>query len=149
MFTIRKKFTFEAAHQLETAVTAACHECVHGHSYTVEVYVQSPSLNKDGMVIDFAEFKEFKDEVMEDWDHGVLFHKNKRDWMEGLVKDGVWKRGKVHFLDDNPTAEYMAMLLWMRLRDFLKAKGAGVYAKKVRIHETSTGWAEFESEASV
>lgn len=64
--TIGKKFTFEAAHQLEN-----CPPCdrLHGHSYQLEV-ILGGRLNKQGMVKDFKEVKRIVEEnVISKLDH--------------------------------------------------------------------------------
>ena len=147
-YSIRKQFTFEAAHQLETAETAACHECIHGHSYTVELVIGAAVLDGHGMVLDFACLKPFKDEVMARWDHGLILHENKRHLYEPLIAVGALKKSKVSFLFANPTAESMARILFEQLERFLAGPFVGPSAKyvcveKVRVHETSTGWAEY------
>ena len=146
-FRIRKSFTFEAAHQLETAVTAACHECIHGHSYKVEMFLASKNLNPDGMVLDFSELKGFKKLIMDQWDHGLILHANKRPWIEPMLEAGILKKGKVSFLLDNPTAEAMARVIYRSLSAYLAdtLKVTTAYVEKVRVHETGSGWAEYES----
>lgn len=157
MNRICKTFGFEAAHQLEHAYTKECHECVHGHSYEVELYLISDRLDNDRMVLDFGCLKGFKDEVMARWDHGVLFHENKRRYIEPLI-GVIWKKEKVTFLDVNPTAESMARILYRSLYDYLRERGmlsqttrdskqanfGIITVEKVRVRETSTGWAEYE-----
>ena len=143
-FLIQKTFTFEAAHQLETAVTAACHECVHGHSYRVEMTLVRRLLGDHAMVLDFAELRGFKDEVMERWDHGVLFYEGKRPVIQPLIDKGVWKASKVNFLLANPTAEVMARTLFYDLVAYLKRKGIEtVQVKAVKVWETASGAAEY------
>jgi 6-pyruvoyltetrahydropterin/6-carboxytetrahydropterin synthase len=155
VYTIRKVFTFEAAHQLEDAYTEACHQCIHGHSYTVELYLSATHLDTNRMVLDFGELRSFKEQVMVEWDHGLLLHEDKKPFIEPLIEAGVLKREKVSFLPNNPTAEEMARLLAFRLTRWLSqyAQQAGkvidyaarhVRVARVRIHETSTGWAAFE-----
>ena len=149
---IRKSITFEAAHQLETAFTAGCHECIHGHSYKVEILLTADLLNEDKMVLDFSELKPIKDQIMEGWDHGLILHENKRAHIQPLINAGVLKSSKVTFLNDNPTAETMARIVFTMVRDWLyraQSRGwdlRGLRVYKVRIHETSTGWAEYSQE---
>lgn len=149
MYRIRKSFTFEAAHQLETAFTQGCYECIHGHTYTVEMIIVSDKLTEPNrMVLDFGELKPFKDKLMEAWDHGLLLHKNKEPFYEPIIAAGHLKRSKVTFLDENPTAEVMARIIYYQLHKFLEA-GAfdnfmmGRKVQKIRVHETGTGWAEY------
>lgn len=147
---IRKSFTFEAAHQLESAYTEACSDCIHGHSYTVEMFINGFSMNEDYMVVDFGELGPFKQRVMEEWDHGLLLHINKKPHYDPLIKQGLLKASKVHFFNNNPTAELFAKMLFMRLTLYIEDLLAhrpqqlnDVSVAKVRVHETSTGYAEY------
>ena len=143
MYQIRKRFTFEAAHQLEDAYTKACSDCIHGHSYTVEMVLASKELNHNGMVLDFGELKKFKQQVMENWDHGLILHENKKQFYQPLIGAGLLKSSKVTFLPENPTAEVMAGILFSALESYVAKIDEGVVVVAVRIHETSTGWAEY------
>ena len=120
MYTVRKSFTFEAAHRLVKSYSKECQQ-VHGHSYTVEVFVTSRILNSDGMVIDFKLLGEVVEPLIARWDHECLI------------------AGKN--ITFNPTAENMALYLWRCIR---KAKCIDLDSMsiKVRVHETATGWAE-------
>lgn len=140
MNRIRKSFTFEAAHQLERAFSKECSDCIHGHSYTVEMFLKSGALDSDAMVMDFGVLKGFKKIVMDSWDHGLLLHEDKKPHYMPLIEAGLLKREKVSFLTRNPTAETMARMLYKMLWDFVT--DAHVIVEKVRVHETSTGWAE-------
>ena len=59
---------FSAAHFVASA--GAC-ENLHGHNYTVEVYIEGP-LNEDGMVLDFRDVKTRTIEICKSLDHRVL-----------------------------------------------------------------------------
>ena len=77
---ISKTFTFDAAHRLiDTRLTdrenlEAFGKCcrVHGHTYTLEVAVESNELRR-GMVMNFVDLaKVVHDEILERWDHVFL-----------------------------------------------------------------------------
>jgi 6-pyruvoyltetrahydropterin/6-carboxytetrahydropterin synthase len=55
VYLISKKFTFDAAHQLEGLPYE--HKCgrLHGHTYTVEVVIGAHKLTEEGWVVDFGE----------------------------------------------------------------------------------------------
>lgn len=145
-FHIRKSFTFEAAHQLEKAFTSACSDCIHGHSYKVEMFLASTELDEMRMVLDFGYLKEFKRKVMEEWDHGLILHKNKQKYIQPLIDAGVLKASKVTFLNQNPTAEVMAAILFEWLTEYLAfhpAVAEEVTLLSVRVHETATGYGEY------
>ena len=149
MFRLRKQFKFEAAHMLQAAFTAACWQCVHGHSYVVELFVCAEKLNENDMVIDFGEMKEFCQQIYEEWDHAVLLHEDQRANFIELEQKSVLQ--KVVYLPQSPTAEYMALYIYRNFVRYLQtlndAKGDDLknipFVQKVRVHETVTGWAEY------
>jgi len=67
---IGKRFTFDAAHFLPYHA-GKCKE-LHGHTWTVEVEIED-SINEDfGWVIDFKDFSDRVNEVLDELDHKVL-----------------------------------------------------------------------------
>lgn len=138
MYRIRKAFAFECAHQLKKAFSSACVDSIHGHSYKVEIFLVADSL-QDGMVLDFGQLKGFKERVQEEWDHALLLPEGFTP-PESCHKVMILKDGQ-----GQPTAEWMAKVLFEALREFLRAitPSLRVRAEKVRVHETESGWAEF------
>jgi 6-pyruvoyl tetrahydropterin synthase/QueD family protein len=64
---IRKKFHFDAAHQLINVGPDKCRR-LHGHTYQFEVEVSGPIVKS--MVIDFTDLKRIvKKAVVDRWDH--------------------------------------------------------------------------------
>jgi 6-pyruvoyltetrahydropterin/6-carboxytetrahydropterin synthase len=61
VYRIAKTFTFEAAHHLSGLPEE--HKCArtHGHSYRVEIVLESEQLTETGFVDDFAELKPLGD----------------------------------------------------------------------------------------
>jgi len=113
MWTIEKSFTFEAAHRLPNH-DGKCAR-LHGHSYKMIVYIQSPTLielgAESGMVMDYGDIsdvvKPFIDQYL---DHHYL---NESTGLE------------------NPTSEELARWIYNRIKLRLN-----VYA--VRVDETCT-----------
>lgn len=95
MYIISKKFTFSASHRLEGL--PECHPCsqLHGHNYTLTVFLKNKKLNKQGFVQDYNELKKIKEYVTD-----MLDHKHLNDI----------------FVLHNPTVENMAKLIF----DYLK-----------------------------
>lgn len=126
MYTIRKLFRFEAAHQLEDAYSEECNT-VHGHSYICEVFCRAKELN-NGVVIDFKKLKEAVQPMIDNLDHTLIF------------KGFPYGRSNKHvfLMHTNPTAENIAKMIY----DYVKASTNSVW--KVRVHETATGWAEYQ-----
>jgi 6-pyruvoyltetrahydropterin/6-carboxytetrahydropterin synthase len=70
MYEIKIKADFSAAHRLKE-VGGKC-EALHGHNYTVEVAVESETLNEQGMVMDFRALKTKTWALLEALDHRYL-----------------------------------------------------------------------------
>lgn len=137
-YRVRKTFTFEAAHRLDVAESRACVDTVHGHSYTVELFLTATCLNRSQMVLDFGMLSPFIEGVKEEWDHALFVsRKRARDYLETGDK-------KVVVMPASPTAEVMSYMLLHQLVDYLAEppSGNGLAVEKVRVHETGSGWAE-------
>jgi 6-pyruvoyltetrahydropterin/6-carboxytetrahydropterin synthase len=70
MYTVFKDFTFSAAHRIR-GHTGGC-ENLHGHNYRVRVQVEAETLDRLGMVIDFADLKAVVGEIAGRFDHRVI-----------------------------------------------------------------------------
>ncbi len=119
MWTISKRFTFEAAHQLPHH-DGKCQR-LHGHSWGLVVTLASDELEDDGpkrgMVFDYADIKREVKPMLDVYlDH--------------------------HYLNDtldmeNPTSEAVARWIYGALRDRLP------YLKSVTVEETCTSACEY------
>jgi 6-pyruvoyltetrahydropterin/6-carboxytetrahydropterin synthase len=121
MYTIAKRFKFEAAHRLEGLPEG--HQCgrLHGHSYTVEVAIWSRNLADEGWIKDFAEFKPFKVYLDDQFDHQFL-----NDVLGGM----------------QTTSENLARHFFETF-DLVVALPLDVSIKYVRVSETETSYAEY------
>jgi len=135
MYTIRKTLKFEMSHQLFTSYSAACHETLHGHSYILELFLKSESVDDTGMLQDFGEIKDKINDYVNRWDHAlvmpIMFSKKYLDTLKKYNK-------KVIITRYNPTAELMAEHMFFYIKKIIPL------LCKVRLHETTTGWAEYE-----
>ncbi len=103
---IRHTFDFEAAHSLPRH-PGKCRG-LHGHSYALTVTVERPVDPESGMVMDFADLE------------GIV----RREVLDGL------DHRCVNDLMENPTAEYMTLWIWRRLREPLPG------LVEIELHET-------------
>lgn len=74
MYTISKRFNFEAAHCLPHLPPE--HQCarLHGHSYRVEVTLASSTLDENSFVVDYGELRALREYI-----DGSLDHRNLND----------------------------------------------------------------------
>lgn len=143
VFTIRKTFKFECAHRLVSSWSKKCQQ-IHGHSYKLELFLQSDELNEDGMVIDFGQIKQLFQEELEFFDHQLVL--SEEDPILNSPTSEIEIDGFV-LVPFNPTAENMAKYFFDKLTKLFYANEEirHIKIKSVRIHETETGWAEYGS----
>lgn len=129
MYLIRKKFKFDAAHQLLGLPTG--HKCgnVHGHTYNVEVALSSTSLTAEGWVMDFGDLNDLGRFIDEHVDHKNLNEVfDFQTTSENLAK---------YFFDR--TEELLLRL--ERLRN--QVPRVPIFVAWVRVSETESTYAEY------
>lgn len=147
MFSVTKTFEFEASHKLNLPYESPCSK-IHGHSYKVEITVESETLDSNGMVIDFAELKDVKDQIMELWDHALIM--SQFDPNIGTFRDLAKTREIIKLAElpeDNVTAEHMAKFIHNETYHSLREKGLDVHSMviEIAIWETSNNKAIYKA----
>lgn len=117
-FTIRKRFSFSASHQLLGLPDG--HQCgrLHGHNYVVYLELAAETLDDYGFVVDFGDLKPFGELINETLDHRHLND----------------------VLRVQPTAEYLAAYLHDEAERLF-----GSVVTAVAVEETPTSWAEYRA----
>lgn len=139
---VTKRFSFEMAHALSCHDGQCAH--IHGHSYVLDVTLIGEPLResghpKDGMVIDFAELKKLVNEsVIDHYDHALVLNEKDRD----QAMSGHELFGRTRFTSWQPTCENVLLDIVDRLRKTLPRTKE---LHTVRLQETVTSWAEWES----
>lgn len=107
----------------------------HGHNGLAEITLESEALDHRGMVMDFGDVKrEIKDWIDDRIDHQMLVRSD--DPLLAWLED----QGEPHLvLDDNPTAETIARLI------FEHAITQGYPVVEVRLWETPTSYATYRA----
>jgi 6-pyruvoyltetrahydropterin/6-carboxytetrahydropterin synthase len=134
-FQVTKVIEFSYGHRLLNH-EGKC-RYLHGHNGMVEVDLGAETLDRMGMVIDFTRVSE----VIKTWiddhiDHRMLLRHD--DPMTSVLHAAG---EPVFVMDENPTAENIAKLIWTAARD------AGLQVAEVRVWETSTSRAAYRGEA--
>src|SRR5207249_3958635 len=85
---------------------------LHGHNGRVEIDIESVKLDARGMVVDFADIKR----ILKAWIDETLDHRMLLNKADALVPT-LHERGELYFLlDENPTAENIAKLIFNHAR---------------------------------
>ena len=73
MYSIEKKFTFEAAHSLNGLDKDHPCSAIHGHSYKLYIKIFSDELDCNGFIIDFGKLKLFQKNFIDNYfDHALI-----------------------------------------------------------------------------
>lgn len=116
-FKVVLRLRFSASHILRKH-SGKCRN-LHGHTYEVEVGVESSELNQEDMVIDFEELKKGIGEVLNELDHR---HLNEIE----------------EFKKVDPTAENIARFIYLKLKNKISVK-----MSFVRIYEHRDAYVEY------
>ena len=141
---IRKLFKFENAHIVRGCTTQRCSENIHGHSYQVEVLLESNYLDHGQMVYDFGLMKETIKELMEAFDHSItLWSGDDASYVSDMKKYSArWVE-----LPVSPSAEQFSRVIYLMVERVLLCTGMvngerEVTLQSIIVHETQTGYAQ-------
>ncbi|MGB6043953.1 MAG: 6-carboxytetrahydropterin synthase [Pirellulales bacterium] len=111
MFQVTREIDFCYGHRLLNYDGKCKH--LHGHNGRVVITLEAPDLDTRGMVIDFSEIKQ----VVAGWiddelDHRMILHR--KDPVVEILQE---MDEPLYLLDENPTAENIAKLIYQFTRD--------------------------------
>ncbi len=141
---IRKLFKFENAHIVRGCSTRKCSENIHGHSYKVEVLLESNYLDHGQMVYDFGLTKLYIKELIDAFDHSITL------WSEdnpSYIKDMKKHSSRWVELPVSPSAEQFSRVIYLMVERVLACTGMvngekNVTLSSIIVHETETGYAQ-------
>ncbi len=147
---IRKLFKFENAHIVRNCSTRRCSENLHGHSYKVEVLLESNYLDNGQMVYDFGLTKLYIKELIDSFDHAItLWSGDDAAYLEAMKKYSArWVE-----LPVSPSAEQFCRVIYLMVERVLACTQMRNGEREVKlhsiiVHETDTGYAQgFEADA--
>ena len=138
MYLVRIETTFDSGHRL-LDYDGKC-AFPHGHTYRAEVFLQSDTLDPQGLVFDFTELKHrVKAWIDANWDHSFLLNSRDRELIDGLTPAS---KGRIYlFSEENPSCEVLSRELYNKVVEL-----CGVCPVKVRLWESLDQYAEFSGE---
>ena len=141
---IRKLFKFENAHIVRDCTTKRCSENIHGHSYKIEVLLESNYLDNGQMVYDFGLTKLAIKELIDSFDHAItLWSGDDTSYIEAMKKySSRWIE-----LPVSPSAEQFSRVIYLIVERILSCTvmqnaEREVTLHSVVVHETETGYAQ-------
>ena len=141
---IRKLFKFENAHIVRDCTTQRCSENMHGHSYKIEVLLESNYLDDGQMVYDFGLTKRSIKELIDSFDHGItLWSKDDASYIEAMkTHSNRWIE-----LPVSPSAEQFSRVIYLLVERVLDCTDMQNGEREVKlhsiiVHETETGYAQ-------
>lgn len=75
MYYVSKRLEIAGAHRLELDYSSKC-ENLHGHNWIITVHCRAKELNKNGMVVDFAQIKKLIQDKMDHQNLNTVFKFN-------------------------------------------------------------------------
>ncbi len=141
---IRKLFKFENAHIVRDCTTRRCSENIHGHSYKIEVLLESNYLDNGQMVYDFGLTKRTIKEMIDSFDHAItLWSGDDASYIEAMKKySNRWIK-----LPVSPSAEQFSRVIYLIVERILACTDMQNGEREVKlhsiiVHETETGYAQ-------
>ena len=141
---IRKIFEFENAHIVRFCSSKRCKTSIHGHSYKIEILLESQYLDNAGMVYDFGLLKQEIKQIVDSFDHAItLFSGDDKAYLKQMQKySSRWI-----LLPLNVSAENFVRIFFVLIDTLLKKTKMvngekGVNLKSIIIHETAKSYAQ-------
>jgi len=141
---IRKLFKFENAHIVRDCSTLRCSQNIHGHSYKVEVLLESNYLDNGQMVYDFGLTKVFIKDIIDSFDHAItLWSGDTKEYINDMKKHSHrWIE-----IPLSPSAEQFSRIFFVIIDRILKLckmqnGERDVKLNSIIVHETDTGYAQ-------
>ena len=141
---IRKLFKFENAHIVRDCSSKRCKYSIHGHSYKIEVLLESNYLDNGQMVYDFGLTKLYIKELIDSFDHAItLWSGDNKEYIKDMQKHSQ----RWILLPVSPSAEQFSRVIFLMVEKILELtiKNNGekeVKVNSVIVHETDTGYAQ-------
>ena len=141
---VPKQFTFDMAHALY-GYDGPCKN-IHGHTYKLSItlkgkVIENPNDPKDGMVIDFTDFKRIvANNIISIFDHSLVLN-SKAPYGDLKILNENFER--INFVPYQPSCENLLVDFLNKMSDKLPE---GVNVNSIKLEETPTSFAEWFAE---
>ncbi len=141
---VTKQFTFDMAHALY-GYDGPCKN-IHGHTYKLSItlkgkVIENPNDPKDGMVIDFTDFKRIvANNIISIFDHSLVLN-SKAPYGDLKILNENFER--INFVPYQPSCENLLVDFLNKMSDKLPE---GVNVNSIKLEETPTSFAEWFAE---
>lgn len=141
---VTKRFTFDMAHALY-GYDGPCKN-IHGHTYVLSVTLKGKIRNenghpKNGMVIDFTDFKKLvKENVIDVFDHSLVLNALSP---HAAIKDLKENFEKINYEPYQPSCENLLIDFMNRIS---RALPQNITINNIKLEETPTSFAEWFAE---
>ncbi len=141
---VTKKFTFDMAHALY-AYDGPCKN-IHGHTYILSITLKGIVLQnndhpKNGMVIDFTDFKKIiVENIIQVFDHSLVLNSNSPHGGLNEIRENF---EKINYVPYQPSCENLLIDFF----DRINSKFADdIKINNIKLEETPTSYAEWFAE---
>ena len=111
MYRVAREISFCYGHRLLNYEGKCRH--LHGHNGRAIIHLEAPDLDGKGMLVDFVEIKQKVQRwIDENLDHNMLLCKD-----DPILPTLVDRGERVFVMDQNPTAENIARLIYVQAKD--------------------------------
>jgi 6-pyruvoyltetrahydropterin/6-carboxytetrahydropterin synthase len=147
---IRKQFKYEMGHIVRQAWSTRCSRNAHGHSYLVEFMFNGPGSDNGQMLMDFGFIKQFLHPFVDSFDHSFWLWDRPGD--KHIIEFFNKEFERVLVSPWSTTAEMQAKMFYhfaddalrhLYMTDAFENGEQRVSIFGVKVHETTTGWAEY------
>jgi len=142
MYRIRKNFRVPIGHRLSKHL-GACKSC-HGHNLFISVQISKRVLNTNDMVMDFKDFKNIINNILDDFDHAMVLNSYDKDLLD-FMKSKENKVKIISNINEDPTAEVLSRYLFDEISGILFIENPNIKIDFVRVWENDDSMAEYSN----
>lgn len=131
MIQLTKSFKFDTAHRLSKDYPEKCKN-VHGHTWKGKIVVETYSLDKFDMGVDYTDLKKILKPIEDELDHKLML------WSGDKLVPVLQGKTDLVVFEKNPTSEVIAGYIFRKVQSKMKEAELNGTLVSVHINETCT-----------